>query len=330
MGTFFNDFKNNLKRKFTAPKTGDIPKKIESMNDYLGLAEAEFKKMQEEAVFYKGVETELSKAPRALKSGGELFKGYTVEKPFEEMSRESAFLYGIWNYKCTTLENDDYYKTEKQKLEDAFTGDSYGLDKALATKDSSLTNDPDKKVYSTDECLELLKKYEKFCRTCKQKIKDAFEQKKKQFSQEKTNLMELSSLTKGFDKETDPDTLITKWEEVRKWSISNSTILNHPKTNPAVTQVYNKALEIAKEKVPKAIEKDITTLCQKIYDELAKTPKDHGFSDALTQLKTDFNAAVKRYKLICEHLEENNTLAAIKTTEKKVNDEITNKIGYNL
>ncbi len=325
MGTFFNDFKNNLKRKFTAPKTRDIPKKIESMNDYLGLAEAEFKKMQEEAVFYKGVETELSKAPRALKSGGELFKGYTVEKPFEEMSRESAFLYGIWNYKCTTLENDDYYNTERQTLEDAFTYESSLLENAVRTKTSE-----NQQAYSPDKCLELFKKYEKFCRTCKQKIKDAFEQKKKQFSKEKTKLMELSKLTKGFGQEQDPAKLITIWDGVRKWSISNSTILQNPTINPAVAQVYNKALEIAKEKVPKAIEKDITNLCQKIYDELAKTTKEHGFSDALTQLKTDFNAAVKRYKLICEHLEENNTLAAIKTTEKKVNDEITNKIGYNL
>ena len=79
MSTFFN----NLKRKFTAPKTRHMEKKIKSMENYLGIAKKKFDQMQKDAEFYKGVQEELSKAQRKLKSGGKLFTNYTAEISYD-------------------------------------------------------------------------------------------------------------------------------------------------------------------------------------------------------------------------------------------------------
>ncbi|MGN1041788.1 MAG: hypothetical protein ACI4PJ_03570 [Acutalibacteraceae bacterium] len=279
MSTFFN----NLKRKFTAPKTRHMEKKIKSMENYLGIAKKKFDQMQKDAEFYKGVQEELSKAQRKLKSGGELFKGYTAEIEYKTVSdlgstvktssqelpqpssAASIFLYGVLKYPCPTLENDEDYKNEIKQLENDFPKDSMGFETALATPNPSLTNRHSKIVYSPDECLEVLEKYEKFCRTCKQKIKDIFEEKKKQFSKEKTELAELSKLTKGFEEGKKPKEILDKWDEIRKWRYAKIKYLKPlEKNDTAREEVYTQIYELAKKIVPTAIENWIKTESEKI------------------------------------------------------------------
>lgn len=328
-----NKFFNNLKRKFTAPKTRDMQKKIESMEDYLGPAKEEFEQMKRDAEFYKKAQEELSLAQRKLKSGGKLFTNYIAEIEYKTVSdlgstvktssqelpqpssAASIFLYGVLKYPCPTLENDEDYKNEIKQLENDFPKDSMGFETALATPNPSLTNRHSKIVYSPDECLEVLEKYEKFCRTCKQKIKDIFEEKKKQFSIEKTALKELSDLAKGFEEGKKPKETLDKWDKIREWQCRKFySVKPLEKNDTAQEEVYTQIYELAKKIVPTAIENWIKTESKKICASMSGKNKHIVWNKILT-----FAGDLKIYQIFYSEL-----------TGKRINESKINPYKQNI
>lgn len=296
-----------------------MPKKIASIEDYLGLEKTKFEQMQEDAEFYKTAQDKLSKARRALKSGDKLFEGYTAETSSQQLpplsSAPSLFLTGILDYKCTTLDTNEDYKNDKKQLTDELETYSYQLNNAVRTKTSE-----NHEAYSTDQCLNVFKKYEEFCRKCKQKIKDAFEQKMKQFSKEKTKLKALNGLIEEFNQSKGSDKIITAWQNVRDWYQKNKPSSSAKSGEKPVTQVYNKALEIAKKIVPTAIENCINDESEAICDTL-QTIRDKKLQQPnvtqMTTIRKGFLDRIKSYNELYSELSD--TDIATNVLDKYIN-----------
>ena len=300
-----NKFFNNLKRKFTAPKTRDMQKKIESMEDYLGPAKKKFEQMKTDAEFYKGKQEELSLAQRKLKSGGKLFTNYIAEILYKEKTYKvnpsaspSAFLTGVTDYKSDTLKNNENYIKERKELGEEFRESSMGFSNAVRTQTSEVKNDRDVKALSTTQCSELLKKGEEFCRKYKQEIKDIFEEKKKQFSKEKTALKELSDLAKGFEEGKKPKETLDKWDKIREWQCRKFySVKPLEKNDTAQEEVYTQIYELAKKIVPTAIENWIKTESEKICASMSGKNKHIVWNKILT-----FAGDLKIYQIFYSEL----------------------------
>ena len=193
------------------------------------------------------------------------------------------FLQGILDYSPTIKDYEDY-KKEWSYLNNQLKNDATVLDTALCENFKEASTDYNNKTCSKDDCLEVLKKYEKFCRTCKQKTKDAFEQKKQQFSKEKTKLAELSKLTNQLE------TADTLTEKIKVWN----NIKEHYKkikydftsVDDPVNQVYKAAKEI--------ISQTFIDLTNKFNTEktcLGKITLWNNIKDCYEKIKDDFTSA---------------------------------------
>ncbi len=265
MGEFFNNFK----RKFTAPKTRHMPKKIASIEDYLGLENTKFEQMKKDAEFYKTAQEGLHKARRALKSGDKLFEGYTVETSYPDSpdlsSAPSLFLKAILDHKCDTLQTDEEYTRDLANLTKQFGDDSKKFTAPPTKENRNLLNKTTGTNYPYAECLQILEKYEKFCRKCKQKIKDAFETEIKQFKREKAGLMQLRNLTRKFNKSADYQEILAIWTNVRHWRTDHGKPIQPLEPHDPIERVYTHTFNLAKQIVPEAIEtwiaKESNSIC---------------------------------------------------------------------
>lgn len=309
-----------------------MKKKIESMEDYLGIAKKKFEQMKTDAEFYKDKQEELSLAQRKLKSGGKLFTNYIAEILYKEKTYKvnpsaspSAFLTGVTDYKSDTLKNNENYIKEREELGEEFRESSMGFSNAVRTQTSEVKNDRDVKALSTTQCSELLKKGEEFCRKYKQEIKDIFEEEMKKFSKEKTALKELNDLIKKFNLSKKFDEIITAWHSVSDWYNKNCSTLIDKEQNP-VTQVYTKALDIAKEKVPKAIGQHIKTeftgICEalkkinRLYTQRSDIP--NSTLTAINQSKDLFNYQIDEYKKLCSELGNKEMVETLKEHKENI------------
>lgn len=268
-----------------------MQKKIDSMEDYLGIAKKKFEQMKKDAEFYKDKQEELSLAQRKLKSGGELFTNYITEILYKEKKYKvnpsaspSAFLTGVTDYKSDTLKNNENYEKEREELGEEFRESSMNFSNAVRTQTSEVKNDRDVKALSTTQCLEVLEKGEKFCRKYKQEIKDIFEEEMKKFSKEKTKLAELSKLTNQLETAGTLTEKIKVWNNIKehyKKIKNDSTSVDDP-----VNQVYKAAKEI--------ISQAFIDLTNKFNTEktcLGKITLWNNIKDCYEKIKDDFTSA---------------------------------------
>lgn len=267
MGTF--------KRLFTAPKTRDMGKKINSMKYCTETTKKLLEQIKGDAVFFKTCEEKFCKTIYYMtgvidyRATLKALRG--VEQNYNNIFQEIHAHKINWYYmddkdiSSFAKETNDKIESLCQKHRQTLNSFVYSLNRNIdeCKTNSSCGRSP---ILSTQQqqFIESLTAYHNFCRDTKRTIKDIFEAKKKQFEREEqkeqTALKELNNLTTELQHAINATKLtdtINTWGKIEKSYATKK-----------LTNVETRLYTITKNNTSNFIKTNISDLCNSIIEEL--------------------------------------------------------------